>query len=373
MGALTSKTAATGLVYALLCAAATWWAEREKLGLATDARPAVVRELVREKRPAEVLFFGSSQTARGIQPAAFEARWRELKGEEIRAVNLASLGSARQISFLTLEDWLENNPAPQTIVVECGMQSDRPEWIHELSTRFMDLRDARRNLRYRPYLFRRSSDMAKEKQRAAQFDPGGVFRALDRFALHLELSVEAAGRGPEDVVRFAFNYVARGGKSVYWMPNEPTMLHVIERHVREAGFYRIEPQWDEGVRGRARVTELAAKRDYEKMVNFRWEDSGQPDPFADEAKFLPTRLYGVLLSELCARRGIRLVFAELPEFRTGPLFPKQIEFHRKLGELFLADRAVFYREENFQDPGHLSVAGAELYSRALAEFLAAPR
>ena len=74
MHPLASKTARVGLIYASLCGLLLWASLRERLSLAADWRYAALRELMLEEAPApDVIFLGSSRTARGLKvklPAA---------------------------------------------------------------------------------------------------------------------------------------------------------------------------------------------------------------------------------------------------------------------------------------------------------------
>ena len=85
-------------------------------------------------------------------------------------------------------------------------------------------------------------------------------------------------------------------------------------------------------------------------------------------RFRATRLYAERLSDLCRERGIRLIFMELGAFAEPRLGPSQVAVHEACGEVFQPDPAELQRIENYLDPGHLSRAGAELYTRRLAQF-----
>jgi hypothetical protein len=368
MSALASKSARVAALYIVLCALAGWIARREHLGLVTDARDAVIRELMRAPERADVLFLGSSQTARGLIPDVFDARSSELTGRPVRSVNLAPFGAGRHIGFLELEDWLATHEPPSTVVVEVGVLSDTGEAMHQMLPRFMDVRDARRAVRWRPYRYRSQEEMAQ--RRPLLVDPLGALTALDRVAMHLELALDVLGRGPEDCARAAFNWAVQRGRSPYWKPSVPELLALIESQVEERGYFRITPDSPDGARGKIRVREQAERVSFDEAVAKTWADVGEPDEFADPSRFLATRLYAAWTAEVCRTRGIRLVFVDMLNFRGRPLRPSQVDFYRSQGELFQPDKTVLYREASFQDPGHLSVDGATYLSRALAEFLA---
>lgn len=365
---LRSKTALVGVWFVLFGALALWAAQRLELALCADARHAVIRELTRAGEPAEVLFFGSSQTARGVLPQVFDARASELAGREVRSFNLSTFGHARHIAFLTLARWLRVNPPPRAVYVECGVLSDAPEYAHDTLARFMDPPDALRVLANAPYVARDAADFKRRKDHPERFDVLGLFSALERRQLNMEIALDALGRGPEDCVRAAFNLAVRGGAQLYWKPNEPQFDELVGAQVAERGYFRVAPESELGVGGKVKVTARAARIGYEEAVTATWTGV---DEFADPARFSATRLYAREISALCRERGIELVFLDQPNFRGRPLRPAQVEFYRSLGELFVQDKAVLYREESFQDDGHLSVAGAEFASRALAEHYAA--
>ena len=154
MHALTSKTARVGLLYAAFCAAAYGLSQSQLLGLCSDARHAVVRELVRGPEDYEVLFIGSSQTARGVIPGTFDARASKIAGRPVRSLNLSTLGNARHIAFITLQKWLAHHEAPKVLFVECGVLSDLPEYPHETLPRFTNAGDALRGIAEQPYVAR---------------------------------------------------------------------------------------------------------------------------------------------------------------------------------------------------------------------------
>lgn len=372
MNFLATKSASLGLVYIALCAAAFHVSGRLQLGQITDGRDATLRELMREPSAANVLCLGSSQTARAIVPAEVEQRAAQAGRAGWRVLNLAPFGVGRHIGFLQLARWLSTHPAPEAVVVEVGVTADLVETMHQMLPRYMDVGDALRVVARRPYRFRDAKEQARKQRSPPLVDPAGVFTAMDRFAMHLELAVEALGRGPEDLVRAAFNLAATSGESLYFRPGEPSLRASVAAQVAERGFYRVEPDSPEALEGRLKVEQQAARVDYERSLATSWDPAREPDVFADAERFLPAREYARALAALTARHNVRLVFLDLPNFRGKPLRASQLEFYRSLGELVQLDKAVLYREESFQDPGHLSVSGATYASHALAEHLLAP-
>ncbi|MBM3989792.1 MAG: hypothetical protein FJ298_02165 [Planctomycetes bacterium] len=364
---LRSKSSLTGLWFLVFCALALAVSQRFELGLCADARHATLRELVRDERDAEVVFVGSSQTARGVIPALFDQRATELLGRDVRSVNLATFGNARHISYLTLERWLAHHGAPRVVYVECGVLSDVPEFPHKTLTRFGEPRDALALAWERPYAFLDGKEFVRIEKSGAGFDVGGIFRAWSVAQLNADLALDVLGRGSEDCVRTLANLALERGESPYWMPGEPQMRAEIARQVEERGYFRIELDSAEGIEARRSVEKQAALVSYEKALAAEWKG---PDEFANPARFRVTRLYAEKLARLCRAHGIRLVFLDQPNFRGRPLRPAQVEFYRSLGDLFVQDKSVLYRSESFLDSGHLSVAGAEFASRALASHFA---
>lgn len=361
-----SKSARLGAWFALFCALALGVSQRLELGLCSDARHAVLRELLGAPEAAQVVFVGSSQTARGVVPAVFDARAAEL-GLDARSVNLSFFGTSRQLSYLTLERWLDAHPDTKCAYVECGVLSDNQDFPHEALSRFEEPADALSLAFTRPYDARNAREWKRRKDHPPTFDPLGIFSGIERFQLHAELSLEAFGRGPEDGVRTLFNLAAQRGASAYWMPNEPTLDDVIAAQVSERGYYRITPDSPLGLGGKAGVTKQAAAVSYEAALAATFKDK---DDFADPSRFRATKLYAERIAELCRERGVRLVFLDQPNFRGRPLRPSQLEYYSRLAELFQQDKTVLYREESFQDSGHMSVTGAEFASKALAEHYA---
>jgi hypothetical protein len=371
MNFLGTKSASVGLLYIALCAAALSFSQRRLLGLVTDARDGALRELLRDPAPADVLCFGSSATARAVRPEALEQRVREARGESWRVLNLAPFGVGRHIGLLEFEHWLDTHAAPRFVVVEVGVTADLVESMHQMLPRYMGPGDAARVVAHRPYRYRDAREQRRRTLDPPSFDPWGAFTALDRQAMHLELALRALGRGPEDVVRAAFNLASTGGDSLYFRPGDPLVRQALEAQVAERGFFRVTPESAEGVKGKQTVVQQAASVDYERALTTSWNLAEEPDVFAEAGSFRAARLYAEALAELAKRRGVRVVFLDLPNFRGKPLRPSQIEFYSALGELVQLDKAVLYREESFQDVGHLSLVGAEHASRELADRLLA--
>jgi hypothetical protein len=367
MNPLRSKTARIGLWYVLFCGLALAAAQRWRLAQCTDARDAVIRELSLGEQDADVLFLGSSQTARGVIPEVFDARYAELTGRSARSVNLAPFGAGRHIGYLELSRWLERHATPSIVVVEVGVTSDLVEYPHPVLSRFMGPLDALRGVRYAPYVARDNKEFARRSVDPPLWDPFGAFRALDRRTLHLELALEVLGRGPEDCVRASFGEALNRGSSPYWRPKVPDLAAIVAAQVAERGYCRITPESRDGIEGKTKVEQRNREIGYEAaLAQPAWER----DDIADPARCGPAKLYARRIAKLCRARGIRLVFVEQPNYRGRPLRPSQIELYRSLGELYEPDRAVLFREESFQDAGHLSVQGAEFLSRSLAEALA---
>lgn len=373
-----SKTARVALFYVLLCGGLLAWSNRARLSLCGEWRQAALRELCLNGPEADVLFLGSSRTARGLMPSEFEERWRELTGQETTALNLAVMGVPRHVMFNALVSWLARHRAPRVIVVEMS-DTDLVEWPHPNLDDWVLPHDALRVLAARPYAYRDSAHYSREnpgpkdlERRLVHFDPGGVFNAFEVWQLNIDIALRALGRGPEDVSRVPYNQVknglaGRGWSNPYWrqdeVPDVPEIMPEVTRAQVEAqGWYRIAPESRDGVYGKQQVEALAAG-DPEP-----WVRSGD-QPFGDPRRYRPSKRYARELLQLCRAHGIRLVFMELPGFRSQA-GEAQVRFHRALAPLFQADPAELQVPEMFQDPGHLSIEGARWYSRRLAEWLA---
>jgi hypothetical protein len=301
-----------------------------------------------------------------VIPEAFDARFGELLGREVRSINLAPFGAGRHIGCLELERWLETHPQPSIVAVEVGVTSDVVESPQEFLSRFESPSDALRLIATAPYVYRDSKEQKRKADREPLFDPLGLFAALDRRTLHVELALDVFGRGPEDCVRAAFNRAVSGGP--YWMPGRPDLPAIVSAQVAERGYYRVTPDSPLGLGGKPRLEQRNREISYEDAL--AQTPSEDKSGFEQPDRHLPAKLYARRIAEICRGRGIRLVFVEQPNYRGRALRPSQIELYRSLGELFQPDRTVLFRESSFQDPGHLSVEGAEFLSRSLAEHLA---
>ena len=112
MSLLRHKTVRLALWYILLCGAAFAWSRNERYSLCPDWRFAALRELMKPwQPPPDVLFLGSSRTARGIAPIVFEETLRAA-GTERRAFNLAVSGTPRHVNYLQLVDYLRDEERP---------------------------------------------------------------------------------------------------------------------------------------------------------------------------------------------------------------------------------------------------------------------
>ncbi len=365
MHPLASKTARVGLIYASLCGLLLWASLRERLSLAADWRYAALRELMLEEAPApDVIFLGSSRTARGLAPAAFDARWAEVAGGPVRSLNLAIMGIPKRIGYQQLRSWLRDHEPPRILCMEMGLP-DLAEYPHQMASRFVDPGDALRLVVEQPFDHRGAAEYDRRRKRPPPFDPGGILRSLDRNALHLELALEGLGRGPEDVWRLAYNgarnLLEGRGARPYWARWPPIHPADLARQVDARGWYRVPPASPEGRQGKEKVARIL-----DREPGTRTEDFDAP------GRFRGPRLYARLLAELCRERGIRLVFVDLPGFREDALSPSHVAYHESLAEVFRPDLSRLQREELYQDPGHLSPDGARWFSRRLASFLAAP-
>ncbi len=357
--ALTSKTARTALWFLLLCGALAVVRHRERLGLIEDWRFAVVRELLAEEQDADLLFLGTSRTARGIQPVVVEERLAEL-GDEAEAVNLAIVGIARPIAYLLLKDWLRTHAAPRVVFVETSL-ADATEWPHQRAADFLGPREALRVALERPYRFASQSAFGAWRD-AVGFDPGGFLRGFERARLNVELGVEALGAGPGSCAQALWNRIksrrAGRGDRPYWRSAEvadlPEILpETLATQVAARGWYREETST-----GREQVSAIAAA-----------DDPPTYDvPFDDPDRFRAVKRYTELLVELCRERGIRLVFLHLPGFRETTS-PAHRAYHAALAEVFTLEPEVASDPTRYADAGHLSPQGAAWYSKELAEWL----
>lgn len=369
MSFLLSKTLRTALFFVAFSALSLWFSNRERWALAGEWRHAALRELMQDEGAApEVLFFGSSRTARGILPGIFEQRMQALTGEETSARNLAVMGIHPQVAWLELKSWVRDHPAPKIVCVEVSTSSIA-EWPHQLAVRFIDPEDALRLVLEQPFDHRSQRQFGQRRGSEGAFDPGGIFRAMDTNALHLELATQALGRGPQDLVRLGFNGIRSRldgtGMGIYWAPEPPITRGAMDQQLRDLGWYQISPTSPEGVAGKQKVEAVAARTGKEEAL-------GKTLPFdwSDPKRFRAARLYAELCADWCRDHGARLVFVEMPGFRESRLHPSQLEFFASLGEVFSADRSTLFDPPLYQDDGHLSVDGARWFTGQLARYFA---
>lgn len=379
MGFLTSKTARVGVFYVLLCALMLIWSQHERLGSCIDWRLALLREMEKDKTLApDVIFLGSSRTVRGIRPLVAEEVYAKSPGALHSSLNLATNGLPRHMNALTLEDWLDHHPPPKIVCVEFGDIELAP-WPHELLGNISTAADALRLFVRAPYFVRGNKQynamMALNKEGKAFT----LAQQMSRRHWHFEYALQVLGRGPEDVVRTAFNCIANAltapaGHS-FWSELEnpyraidpPIEQRTLREQVDAHGWYRMDPQNELLRLGRVKVAEMAAKPDNSlEKANARRRSEvldGNPVYLAD---VLETRR----IAKLCREHKIRLVFYSMPPFRDGQMSQAHEDFLRSLGEIFIPDMASLELEENYADVGHLSDLGAERYTREFATFLA---
>jgi hypothetical protein len=288
------------------------------------------------------------------------------------------MGIPRNIMFDELASWLTHHPAPRVVFCELG-EPDLYEWPHKLLDDFVLPADALRIALARPYAYRDSRHYVREnpspsalEERLFHFDPGGVFNAFEVVQLNLDIALRALGRGPEDVVRILHNRVengraGRGWDNPYWreveIPEIPEILPAVTaQQVETRGWYLIAPTSRDGALGKEKVVAQAA-RNPEPWV--RTDDVAFDDP----GRYRVARRYARELAQLCEAHGIRLVFMELPGFRQRAS-DSQVGYHGRIAEVFRPDPHELQTVENYQDPGHFSIEGANRYSRWLAEWLA---
>jgi len=374
-----SKTARVGLFYVLLCALALAFAQQQRLGWCVEFRLALLRELLQdEQRAPDVLYLGSSRTLRGIRPLVAQQEF-EQQGSALRSgVNLGNNGTPRQLNALVLEDWLEHHPAPKVVCVEFG-DADLVNWPHELLSNVSTPADALRLAWHAPYLIR----SAKEYRRILPVIEAGrvdsLREAMSRRHWHAELALSVLGRGPEDIVRTAFNAAANAWearadgdpwvelRNPYWASSPPIDRETIEHQLAEAGWYRMDPESELMQNGRKLVDKRATEISAEDANAMR-----RKDVLAGNPLHRATLLYTRRIIELCRERDIRLVFHYMPGFRDGNgiLSQEHEQFIKGLGEVFMPELQSLQAAEYYADPGHFTELGAERYTRELARFLA---
>ncbi len=397
MNFLLQKSVRTAVLYVLGCGLCLAVSRAQRLSLCTDWRFAALRELQHVPGPgdgapapsreaadaeaagADVLFLGSSVTARGVRPLVVEDELRALGARVPRLLNLAVMGEPRHVNFLQLESYLRDHPAPRIVCVEVG-KVDLPDRPHPTVAGFMGPVDALRVALEAPYLYRDPAAEGRAVQRGAPEGLDAWIAALDRRGFHLELALQAVGRGPEDLVRVAYNRARNavsgqsadgrlprlaGWRNPYWADDPPIELGALASQVERRGWYRIDPDTESYAVGLQRVRDKADRVTTEHAIEERL-----PVDLSDPGHHRFVRVYTRRLAELCERNGIRLVFLHLPGFRERNLSADQVELYERLGSLYRPDLAALYIVENYADPGHLTARGAEHYSRELARYLA---
>ena len=388
-----ARTLAWYLALVLLVGA---WSRHERLPHLADPRLAVLRELALANEPgadargAQVLFLGSSRTARGLIPSVFENQLREAGGPEWRALNLAAFGASRQLSTLILEDWLRDHAAPRAVFVEVdAVQELVTCWPHPLLTRVMDAPAALRVVAQRPYLLRSQTQYARLLEDGADPFATGALRQLDRGGLGLELALETLGRGPQDGVRAGFNRLANGwlefdsartSGTGAWQAlgsaleaaarsawgQDPGFRPVAAQRVVDAqGWYRVSDSTPDARAGRAMVD---AQHLYRSLATALADV--QTGALDGSARHASTVLATERLLALCRERHIRVVFHELPGFRDAALGVQHARFYSERAELFRPDLEELWQPALYQDLGHLTVQGARTYSARLAAWFA---
>jgi hypothetical protein len=383
MNFLAHKSGRLAILYVLLCGAAFAYSRAERLALCPDWRFAALRELMKPKAAqGDVLLLGSSRTVRGLIPAVIEQEFKTLGQEPLSPLNLAVNGTPRHANYLELVDWLTDHSAPKVVCVEVGTP-DVIDWPHQMLPRFVNATDAARLAVHRPYLVESQSAAGRLHVNDEQFHYD-VWMAIARTGLHIELALNVYGRGPEDIVRAGFDCAMnaweewRAGKGFaaaiaeldnpYWAQEPPIEPETLVQQIEDRGWYRVDPDSELARAAKVKVVRKAAAVSLEEAIA---SAAALPYDIQKPPRFGATRLYTRLLSELCRKNGIRLVFNFLPGFRQKDLLsPSQIELYRSSGELFVPDLANLQREEMYQDDGHLSIEGATQYSTELARFIA---
>lgn len=377
---LTGKTVRTILWYLLLCGVALWASRAGLLGHLANARLTVIRELTldQEQGEAQVAFFGSSRTWRGIKPDSFATMTEEYLGAPMSAVNLGMGGASRHMSYLIVREYLETH-SPEVVFVEVGAV-DVMKAPHEMLSRLLSPSDAIELMAHRPYAW----EQRGERQDGPAVD--GVlafFDEFDRLRFHGEIALDAVSRGPEDVARALFNQYANGVAGaldasaesyspghlldgwrsrfgdLYWSPAGDQNLVVWD--LAERGWGRATDKAGAQAR-RAALHAVAAENEGKKLQPYRVTLGGRSgNPMVER--------YSELLAELCREKGVRLIWMELPGFYDGTLSPFQIQFYRRSAELFRPKHAVLHDAELYFDEAHLNPIGARVFVGMLARYL----
>ena len=377
MNFLSSKTARVGMLYVLLCALALGLSQHERLGWCVDWRLAMLRELVQdEARAPDVLYLGSSRTVRGIRPAVATAEFETTNSPLRSGVNLGNNGTPRQMNALVLEDWLEHHAPPKVVCVEFG-ESDLVNWPNPLLPNIETPTDALRLVVHAPYFVRTAKDYGRMTALLKAGKADSIREMLSRRQWHMELALNALGRGPEDLVRTAFNglanaWGARASGAAWselfnpnWAVEPPIERRTLDQQVEQQGWYRMDPGHELLVAGRTLVEQKAAKISIEES-NARRRDDAIAGNLANRAD----ELYTERIAALCRARNIRLVFYFMPAFREPLMSTAHEQFIAGLGEVFMPGMGALQAAENYADTGHFSDLGAERYTQELARFLA---
>ncbi len=382
MNFLLRKSTRTALFYALGCGLCLLVSRAQRWYLCADWRFAALREL---QRPAEgdaqIVFLGSSCTSRGVRPLVVRQEL-EARGVSVeRPVNLAVMGEPRHVNFLQLESYLRDHAAPRVVCIEVG-RVDQPDRPHPSLTAFMSPRDAARFVVQAPYRFK---DPQAEGRSVRDGEPRGIdawIAPMDRRGFHVELALEALGRGPEDIVRMLYGRLRNalaprqelagpvaerlhGWRNPYWAEEPPIALGTLAHQLEHLGWFRIDSASPSYQQGLEKVSNKAERVPIQRAIS-----GVLPVDLADPRRHRAATIYSRELARLCERHGIRLVFMQLPGFREKDLTPEQVALYEQNGALFRPDLRSLYAVENYADPGHLTDLGAERYSRELAGFLA---
>ena len=374
--ALTSKVARTALIYALFCALALCVSNRARLALASEWRLAALRELELRGPDADVLFFGSSYTARGIVPAVFEQAWRARTGRELAALNLATMGLPRHIAYNELQSYLRRHAPPKLVCVELSM-ADLVEWPHALLSEFVLPEDALRVAGERPYAYpspkawTRAQRPPSETSALERWDPLGAFTAFHRAQTNLVLACDALGRGPEDVTRALWNRLANGltgrGFANPYRRSSPEIPDIrpedTAAQVAARGWYRVAPETELAIAGARGVEARAAQRSPEQ-----WR-AEREETYVEPGRYRAAKLYAGEIARVCRERGIALVFCELQAFLEPQLNAQMVAAHRALAPTFRPDQEPLQTPGTYSDVGHLNDRGAQIYTEQLVDWL----
>ncbi|MBI4881129.1 MAG: hypothetical protein HY812_15945 [Planctomycetes bacterium] len=386
---LLQKTVLAGLCYSALCLGLLAHSRHERLALLEPMRSALVRELLSTERPpADVLFLGSSRTARAVIPEAFEQRYEELTGERIRALNLAMLGKAKHINYLTLVEYLSVFPPPKAVFLEVG-SIDHAEHPHEITARFMNLADILRVLGRMPYRTRsyeRSQELILDPPDNA-FD--SFFLLLERGFTNVDLAMEGLGRGPEDEIfalycrgknawagllggagagRSRLEAALEGFKSPYTGDVVLTSVADLSQQIRDQGWYRVKATSSLYQKGKKQVDEWQDA----PVGNPNFQRMRLPIDYRAPGRYAATFLYTDTFVSLCRKHGIRLIQMEIPGFWEEAMSGSQVAYYRRKAELYQPPDWTIYVKENYADVNHLDEDGAAKFTRALAQLLAKP-